>query len=455
MCGRWNVVVNSKKETNGGAYPNMQPHDEFLELCAVSTSGDLSQEEQNKLNAHLAGCAECRQALKEFEVAVEVGLPLLSSRLSGVGSDEFGSFRKNFAEQSRLESPGAISSRPKATVQPGFDQRGFAFAKASARSRVNWGYLWMSFAACIVLTIALGIYGSRMGVGPKPASGPTTSVLKSDDARIQALEQSISDAGQERERLHAQLADRDKLIADLRHRTADDEKSLDAMKTVEGNLEQSLQASETEKQQVADERTSLTKKFDAAVASLQKVQSELNLAKRQQEQARADDASLDGQIKDLSEQLRDQRQTVAKQDNLLAHDRDIRELMGARDLYVAEVYDVKRDGSTQKSYGRVFYTKGKSLIFYAYDLDEEPGARDASTFQAWGRRGPDRQEALDLGIFYEDNVAKKRWVLKFDDAKSLGEIDAVFVTVEPKGGSHKPSGKPLLYAYLQLAPNHP
>ena len=36
--------------------------------------------------------------------------------------------------------------------------------------------------------------------------------------------------------------------------------------------------------------------------------------------------------------------------------------MGARDLYVAEVYDVKRDGSTQKSYGRVFYTKGKSLI---------------------------------------------------------------------------------------------
>jgi hypothetical protein len=129
--------------------------------------------------------------------------------------------------------------------------------------------------------------------------------------------------------------------------------------------------------------------------------------------------------------------------------------MGARDLYVAEVYDVKRDGSTQKSYGRVFYTKGKSLIFYAYDLDEEPGARDASTFQAWGRRGPDRQEALDLGIFYEDNVAKKRWVLKFDDAKSLGEIDAVFVTVEPKGGSHKPSGKPLLYAYLQLAPNHP
>jgi hypothetical protein len=47
------------------------------------------------------------------------------------------------------------------------------------------------------------------------------------------------------------------------------------------------------------------------------------------------------------------------------------------------------------------------------------------------------------------------WVLKFDNPKELDEIDAVFVTVEPKGGSSKPSGKPLLYAYLQIAPNHP
>ncbi|HEX4003473.1 MAG TPA: anti-sigma factor, partial [Candidatus Acidoferrales bacterium] len=110
---------------------------------------------------------------------------------------------------------------------------------------------------------------------------------------------------------------------------------------------------------------------------------------------------------------------------------------------------------TEKAYGRVFYTKGKSLIFYAYDLDETPGSKNASTFQAWGRRGPDRDAALNLGIFYVDNVGKKRWVLKFDNPKELDEIDAVFVTVEPKGGSSKPSGKPLLYAYLQIAPNHP
>jgi len=63
--------------------------------------------------------------------------------------------------------------------------------------------------------------------------------------------------------------------------------------------------------------------------------------------------------------------------------------------------------------------------------------------------------AMNLGIFYVDNTTHKRWVLKFDDPKSLDQIDAVFVTVEPKGGSRKPSGKQLLFAYLRVEPNHP
>jgi hypothetical protein len=58
-------------------------------------------------------------------------------------------------------------------------------------------------------------------------------------------------------------------------------------------------------------------------------------------------------------------------------------------------------------------------------------------------------------MFYEDNIAKKRWVMKFNDAKTLQQIDAVFVTVEPHGGSEKPSGTPLLFAYLKVNANHP
>ena len=35
------------------------------------------------------------------------------------------------------------------------------------------------------------------------------------------------------------------------------------------------------------------------------------------------------------------------------------------------------------------------------------------------------------------------------------QVDAVFVTVEPNGESHKPSGKSLLFAYSIVNPNYP
>jgi hypothetical protein len=164
--------------------------------------------------------------------------------------------------------------------------------------------------------------------------------------------------------------------------------------------------------------------------------------------------ALEAKVTDLTRLLDDREGTLDQQQELLAHDRDIRELMGSRDLYIAEVYDVASDGQTKKPYGRVFFTKGKSLIFYAYDLDQQADTK-GSTFQAWGRRGSDRQQALNLGVFYEDGASRTRWVLRSDDAKMLAQIDAVFVTVEPSGGSHRPSGKSLLFADLRIDPNHP
>jgi Putative zinc-finger len=457
MCGLLNGMANSGGNKDPGESPEMGPHEEFLELCAVSTSGDLTEEEQRKLRAHLAGCAECRQALTEFEAAVDVGVPLLASKLAPVPSKEGATPHRELVG---FAPPNGVDSEPaheEAGVPSGDEVRGFAFGqrKRYRPSQINWNYVWMPFAACVLLTIALGITAYRLGKSRNADAQVVPATSGVTDTRIEALEQQISDAGHDREILRTQVAERDKVIAELRRQTDQQARSLDEMKTAQGNLEQSLQTDDSEKQRIADERAGIAKKFDEAQVSLEKMKSELDSVTRERAQDEAQDASLRNQIKDLSGQLREQEHTVSKQDELLSHDRDIRELMGARDLYVVDVYDVARDGNTQKSTGRVFYTKGKSLIFYAYDLDQEPGARSVSTFQAWGRRGPDKEQVLNLGIFYEDNAAKKRWVLKIDDPKALDEIDAVFVTVEPKGGSHKPSGKPLLSAYLQLASNHP
>jgi hypothetical protein len=438
----------------------MQPHDEFLELCAVSTSGELDEHERKKLDAHLVGCAECREALKEFEAAVDVGVPFLASTLSATRSADFSEqfVSPGTTSQQEASPDAAAPSRTGANdsvARPDVALRGFAFAQTNGhrRTEINWNYVWLPFAACILLTVALGIYAYRIGKGRHVEV--TQAISRAPDMQIEALEQQMSDVGHEREDLRSQLAQRDKVISDLRHEIQMQSASLDAMKGTQANLEKSIQNNEGEKQQSAQDRGALLQKLDSAQASLQTTQTQLDLLQRQRAQGESRAESLAAQVNDLYAELHDREQTVNRQEDLLAHDRDVRELIGARDLYIAEIYNVAGDGITQKPYGRVFYTKGKSLVFYAYDLDQEAGVKNASTFQAWGQRGPDRQQALNLGIFYEDNAAKKRWVLKFDDPKTLEQINAVFVTVEPSGGSHKPSGSPLLFTYLKIGPNHP
>jgi len=438
----------------------MAPHDEFLELCAVSTSGELSEQEKTKLETHLAGCAECRQALQEFEAAVDVGVPFLASKLSpvlSVDSSEPFTSRQSKSEPAVSLDPTA-TSRTHATdavVASDVVQRGFAFAQRNGygHTKVNWNFVWLPFAASILLTVALGIYSYRMG--RSRSVEVTQKTPSTPDTQIEALEQQMSDSGHERNDLRTELAQRDRVISDLRRQVQMQSASLDEMKSAQADLEKSLGNNEAEKQQGAQDRSALLEKLDAEQASLQKTQTQLDSLERQRAQEGARAESLTAQVNDLHAQLREREQTLSKQEDLLAHDRDVRELMGARELHIAELYSVARDGVTQKPYGRVFYTKGKSLIFYAYDLDQQVGPRNARTFQAWGQRGPDRREALNLGIFYEDNAAKKRWIVKCDNPKTLEQIHAVFVTVEPKGGSDKPSGSPLLFTDLQIEPNHP
>jgi hypothetical protein len=432
-----------------------EPHDEFVELCALSTSGDLTDEEQNKLDVHLAVCRQCRDALKEFHVLVDKAIPLLASDSfdSQAENDSAADAAAEIALFERLSREGRGQEWGPAEENPVRVPRLMANRNGQSRVSLNWNYVWMPFAACILLTITLAIYAYRVGRTRTPEG--IQGMPNTTHAQVDMLEQRLSDIGHERAMLKAQLIERDKVITNLRKQAEQQAISLNAVKSSQDNLEQSLQSDQVEQQRFKDERADLAQRLDAAQASLQKALGELDSAQQQRLQDQLLATSLEAQINDVSRQLDDRKQIIDRQDELLSHDRDIRELMGARDLYIAEVYDIAGSGATQKPYGRVFYTKGKSLIFYAYDLNQESGVQNASAFQVWGRRGPDKTQALNLGIFYEDNTAKKRWVLRFDDPKTLEQIDAVFVTVEPSGGSQKPSGKALLFASLRVDSNHP
>jgi hypothetical protein len=427
------------------------PHDEFLKLCAVSTSGHLTGEERKRLEQHLLICPSCRQAMKQFDVVVRKTIPVLAPNPKDVEFDP---------SWSQEEAEAAFFERLAREEESGGNPRssdGESVPKVVERvtpsaSQATWRNVWVLCAAGVLLCIALGVSTFQVGIRWGVKSAVVRPIVQRTDS---VLEQRVSDAGHERNILRTQIAERNRQISSLQHELAQESSEMVRMKLAQAKLETELQNWRADKQDLLQQQSDLTHKLYAAQTQTQGLQEKLDVLEHQSSEDKQRASALETKVFDLTRLLRDREATINQAQELLAHDRDIRDLMGARDLYVAEVYDVERTGETKKAYGRVFYTKGKSLIFYAYDLDQQPGVKNASTFQAWGRRGQDWQEALNLGTFYADNSSKKRWVLRFDDPKALAQIDAVFVTVEPSGGSQKPSKKPLLFAYLHIDPNHP
>jgi anti-sigma-K factor RskA/putative zinc finger protein len=437
----------------------MEPHQEFLELCAAAIAGELNSAEEAKLDAHLAVCPDCRRARDEYEAAAIRGVAALAE----------------VQQEKHNEDPDEGWSVDKAEAaffrrlekEEGFNGAGHDFSQGKPvgkrftyrPSQIRWREVWMPFAAAILLAVALGITAYKTGVkrGTDVARTEVQPVKESDSS----LEAQVSDTGYARAQLEAKLAKDATLISDLRRKLSEQIKTVNALRSMDPGAIRTGESAKEGLHNAGGGKNTHESELSAAQTKLAELQKTVEAAMAQRDENAREAVALEAKVNELTQLVREREQALAQKDaevtkgqELLEHDRDIRELMGARELYMADVHDVSGKG-TDKTYGRVFYTKGKSLIFYAFDLDAQPGMRNARSFQAWGRKGPDRDQARSLGIFYEDNVSKKRWVLKADDPKTLEDIDAVFVTVEPHGGSQHPSGKQLLFAYLRISPNHP
>jgi len=84
----------------------------------------------------------------------------------------------------------------------------------------------------------------------------------------------------------------------------------------------------------------LNQRLEAAQAKTQGLLDTLDWLEHQSSQDKQRATALEAKVTDLARLLHDREGALDQQQELLAHDRDIRELMGARDLYIAEVYDV-------------------------------------------------------------------------------------------------------------------
>jgi hypothetical protein len=169
-----------------------------------------------------------------------------------------------------------------------------------------------------------------------------------------------------------------------------------------------------------------------------------------------DEASLVEQqlrITELSDRLRIASATLDAERQLAAAGKDVRELMVARQLHVIDVRDTDPNGEPSKAFGRVFLAEGKSLTFYAFDLNEDKVANGNRSFQVWAESASGKNSAQSLGFLHVDNKGQGRWVLKVENPALVKEISAVYVTATSAAGN-RPTGEKMLYAYLGDA-NHP
>ncbi len=426
-----------------------QGHERFRELSALAAAGALTPSEQSELKFHLLSCEECREVRAQHAVLSQEGIPALAA-LHAKGSEsetwDDAPIRSKLFARVRADANGSsleFQSRPASVLKP------FWLWRIAAKPMVR-----AALAACLLVAVGLGCYrlGSRSHqVAMAAAVAPHDDSFQKLAVEKESLDQLLASQTGRLTQLQEQSAQKEAELGKLRS-------ALRALEDHSNTLTAANSLSQEQLNSVSEQRDALNARLLNADHDYQSVQAELAALRVERDQALQRTTSLETKIEELSSVNRDQERRLKDTEQYLASDRDIRELMGARKLYIADVFDVDGTSRTKKPFGRVFYTQGKSLIFYAFDLDRQPGIVNASTFQVWGQKEAaqgERPLPLNLGILYMDNESNRRWVMRFDDPKQLAEIDAVFVTVEPRGGSLKPTSKPLLYALLRNEVNHP
>jgi hypothetical protein len=420
-------------------------HQKFKELAALALRGALSEAERLELKHHLEVCEPCRRVYGEYSLIATEGLSFLATA-SGYNQecedwDDRPAWNKLLARIQEAERPEAIPAKDNLV------RMGRAAPPRNVAAR------WAAVAACALIAVGVGAYrlGGHVRLADRRPSSLSVVDPQEFESRNKASDALITREAARVSQLESQVASDQEEVAKLRNAWRAAEARSAALATASSERDEQFR-------QVSEQRDKLAGQLRDAEQSYQLVQAELTTLRAEHDRMLLHTTSLESKVDELSASTRDQERKLRDDEQYLDSDRDIRELMGARKLYIADVFDVDSGSRTRKPFGRVFYTQSKSLIFYAFDLDRQPGVKNASAFQVWGQSDAEsgqKNRAMNLGILYMDSESNRRWVLRLDDPKQLAEIDAVFVTVEPNGGSQKPTGKPFLYALLRREANHP
>ena len=405
----------------------MSKHEHFKKLCALAALGEIPPAEAMELNEHLAGCEACRRVQDEYSA-------LNAALIPEAGTDELERIDALKAATWEQLSTGLQSVRPLESVR--------VPETAAVRKKTPL----LPFTARWVLASAtlLALGGFWAGVQYELTQKPTGNVVFAWPQLAPPESKPASQA--------TNNGEPDPLLKE----------ALESEKNRNHSLVQFLAVKDRQLDQTAQDQAALRQRVESDKEALKNTQaalaSKIAELKQAEDKNAGNTASLVAaqyQVQDLTDKLNAQSQVLKEEKDLLAGGREIRDIIGARNLHIVDVYDTDPIGRTKKAFARAFYTEGKSLVFYAYDLPHN-GENSEYKYVAWGQKNGVRSSIKNLGILINDDRGQKRWMLSFNNPKVLAEIDSGFITLEPTHQDPaKPSGKRMLTAYLNDQVNHP
>jgi len=404
----------------------LDTHEHYEEMCALAVSGQASQAELADLKAHLESCATCRGLADDFTQVSAQGLSMVA------------------AKRSQCAVPSGMTQRFIARAR----SEGIEINPGISAGAMNWNRAVLVAATGAVAAVILisGIVTIRKihfsSVEIQPQSPPRQgSVARSTippptaQAQDQELQQQIARGRKEMSSLAATI----KVQRD----------ELDALSKASGSLNSRL---------VLAEQQNASFRSEKAEGEARATQLQAELEKLRADKSTSDVALIlqEAELRELRKKVDAQADLLRQQEELAARGSDVRDLVVARSLHIIDVHDRDGAGKSQRAFGRIFYTEGKSLVFYAYDLGDPRKVDAKVSFYVWGERLGTEKPIQSLGVFHNDDATDGRWVLTFDDPHVLAQINSVFVTVEsPRKAIREPGGRRILFAFLGEKPNHP
>lgn len=444
-------------------WPNR--HGRYEEMCALAATAQLGGKEMSELNAHISTCDSCREFLWSFgQMSVQV-MPLLAENgapaadivppdgmrdrfLSRMASEEL----VNETNGGPRQYPFLLEKPPRSAFgkeKRGEQHRHVEPVLSGPKPRL---FCLLSryatvMAACAVVGTAAFYAGMWKGKhtphqqaqvqAPRTEASGRNSVIGNSDLLTQLegqkselestlakLKQELSAAQSEKESLGNELASAKERLAAL---------------SMQGKS--ASERSSADLQDARNKVATLQSRVEALSERLAESEVKLGIQKQMSE--------------DLAAKLGTTEEELRRQNDLKSAKLELGDLVATRNLHIVDVYDADSNGKRDRTFGRVFYVEGKSLVFYAYDLDA-PGQFKANVvFHVWGEKTGVKEVAHSLGILHKDD-GQSRWAMTFDDPRVLVKINSAFVTTEVASKHYsEPHGKKILFAYWGNQPNHP